>query len=133
MQSDISSGYTYSQAHGLCTMCSGMMFVFGTFLSVSGFVVLSDPQNLVVGLLCLGMGAATFLLATCFCCHVKRERSRQFKYLANGSSLITKLDRIETRLAQQSNVSFPINPPVAHRVVVQFILFIVTEDFTFHF
>ena len=104
---------------------------FGTFLSVSGFVVLSDPQNLVVGLLCLGMGAVTFLLATCFCCHVRRERSRQLKYLANSSSMAQQLDRIETRLAQQSNVSFPITPPVPDRVGVQFILFIVIEDFTF--
>lgn len=127
----------YSEAHEICLSCSILMFGFGTIVSILGSVFLSASETSEVGLFCLGTGAGAMLLTTVFCCHVKRGRSRQLKYLANGSSFITKLDRIETRLSQQSNVSFSINPPVsdrakfsvADRVMVQFILFIVTEDF----
>ena len=131
MQSDI--GYQhYSPFTPLCTMCSLMMFVSGTFISIPGIIFLSNPNtpgNLVGGLFTLGLGATGILLGTCCCCFVRKERSRQLKYVENSSSVAQKLDRIEARLAQQSNVSFPINPPVPDMVAVQFISFCVTEDF----
>ena len=131
MQSDIGS-QNYSPLTPLCTMCSIIMFVAGTFMSIAGIVFLSDPNtpgNLVVGLFTLGIGAILLLLGTSCCCYVGKERSRQLKYVANTSSMAQKLDRIEARLAQQSNAPFSINPPVPDMVVVQFISFCVIEDF----
>ena len=124
MQSDIGPQH-YSPLAPLCTMCSLMMLVSGTFMSIPGIIFLSnpnDPGNLVVGLFTLGLGATGILLGTCCCCYVRKERSRQLKYVADSSSLAQKLDRIEARLAQQSNASFPINPPVPDMVAVYFIL-----------
>ena len=103
-----------SAGESLCTMCSLMMFIFGTFLSITSFVLLSNPKNLVVGLFTFGIGATSLLLASCFFCYVRKERSRQLKYITNNSSMAEQINRIEMRLDQHATTVAQ-NYPVVDR------------------
>ena len=105
-----------SAGESLCTMCSLMMFIFGTFLSITSFVLLSVPENLFVGLFTFGIGGTSLLLATCFCCYVRKERSRQLKYITNNSSMAQQINRIEMRLDQHATNTVAQNYPVGDRV-----------------
>ena len=104
---------------GLCTMCSLIMFVFGGFLVIPGIIIATyNAQNLFVGMFCAGMGVTALLGATCCCCFVRKERRKEVKYMINSSLVAQKLDRIEMRLAQQSNTPVQILTPAESRVNV---------------
>ena len=67
---------------------------------------------------CVGMGVTALLGATCCCCLVRKERTKELKYTINSSLVAQKLDRIEMRLAQQSNTPVQILTPAESRVNV---------------
>ena len=100
-------------------MCSLMMFVFGGFLVIPGIIIsVANARDLFVGMFMVVMGTMALLGATSCCCFVKKERKKELKYMMNNSSVAQKLDRIEMRLAQQTNTPLQILTPPETRVNV---------------
>ena len=86
---------------------------------IPGIIIsVANERDLFVGMFMIVMGAMALLGATSCCCFVRKERKKELKYMMNNSSVAQKLDRIERRLAQQSNTPVQILTPPETRVNV---------------
>ena len=91
---------------------------------IPGIIIsVANARDLFVGMFMVVMGTMALLGATSCCCFVKKERKKELKYMMNNSSVVQKLDRIEMRLAQQTNTPLQILTPPETRVNVIVLLY----------